>query len=119
MENLPDDGKPATESVAVTDTQQVSLFGRHQWVPYVLPFLVFMLAGQLEPRPPAASPPDEGTANETAEVTSTSEQDTAEAGGFIQYKWYPLAYALRIGLTLAAIAVAWPLLTGTPMKTEN
>jgi CAAX prenyl protease-like protein len=64
------------------------LLARHHWVTFLLPFLVFMLAGALEPTP---------------------EKLGGQAIGLaIPYAYYPWVYAAKIALTLAAIAVVWP-----------
>jgi uncharacterized protein len=58
------------------------LFERHRWLVFVLPFLVYMLAGGLEPAPGKCA--------------------ICYANG------YAVAYGLKIALTVAAVAFVWP-----------
>ncbi|MEN6558686.1 MAG: CAAX prenyl protease-related protein [Thermoguttaceae bacterium] len=64
------------------------LLHRQPWVTFLLPFLVFVLVGSLEPTPDRPGGSDFGLA--------------------IPYAWYPWLYAIKIVLTVAAIAVVWP-----------
>ena len=64
------------------------LIERQRWMLYLLPFVVYMLAGSLEPSP---------------------EQPGGKAVGLaIPYSYYPWLYTAKIALTVAAIAVVWP-----------
>ena len=115
MENSETDAEFISDFPAKSVAGEVLACGRHQWIPYLLPFLVFMLAGNLEPRAPAIEP-------ETTEHTQVptempaAHQDTAGEAGFIPYRWYPLAYALRIVLTLVAIGIALPMYRAFPFR---
>ena len=60
----------------------------HPWVIFLLPFAVFMLITSLEPTP---------------DVPGGGKLALA-----IPYAYYPLIYTLKIALTIAAIALAWP-----------
>jgi uncharacterized protein len=60
---------------------QNGLLERQPWMTFLLPFLVYMVAGSLEPSPGGS------------------------AAGFASY---PVAYAIKIALTLAAVAFVWP-----------
>jgi uncharacterized protein len=64
------------------------LLERHRWLAPVLPMLVYMLVGALEPSP--------------------GHPGGARLGLAIPYSAYPLLYALKIGVTLVAIALVWP-----------
>jgi uncharacterized protein len=57
------------------------------WLPFLLPFVVFMLVGTLEPTP---------------------DKPHAWLGLSIPYSDYPLIYAIKIGLTTLALAAVWP-----------
>jgi hypothetical protein len=59
----------------------------------LLPFAVFMLIGSLEPAPPA---PDGAAAAKS----------WLDLG--IEYRHYPVVYAVKIALTVAAMAFVWP-----------
>ncbi|MEN6407753.1 MAG: CAAX prenyl protease-related protein [Thermoguttaceae bacterium] len=63
------------------------LLQRQPWIPFLLPFLVFMVVGSLEPTPDRPGGSDIGLA--------------------IPYAWYPGLYALKIALTVAAMALVW------------
>jgi uncharacterized protein len=67
---------------------RTSLLERQHWATFLLPFLVFMLGGTLEPTP---DKPGGGM-----------------LGLAIPYSYYPWVYACRIALTLAAVAFVWP-----------
>ncbi|MEN6451397.1 MAG: CPBP family glutamic-type intramembrane protease [Thermoguttaceae bacterium] len=62
-------------------TWRTRLVERHPWMLYLLPFVVYMIAGALEPDP-------HGCPNCP-----------------LSYAW---AYAIKIALTVAAVAVVWP-----------
>ncbi|MGO8690451.1 MAG: CAAX prenyl protease-related protein [Thermoguttaceae bacterium] len=64
------------------------LLSKHRWLVFVLPFLVYMLLGALEPAPA-------GAAGKTRILPFASAS-------------YPLLYTLKIALTLCAIALVWP-----------
>ena len=95
----------------VSSAGKVPRFGNQQWIPYVLPLLVFMSAANLEPKAPESSnqvmtPPGESIATE----------DTPAGGGFVAFESYPLMYAVRIGLTLIAIGIAWRMYRTFPFR---
>jgi CAAX prenyl protease-like protein len=58
------------------------------WLVFLLPFVVFMLAGSLEPTPDTPGGKSIGLA--------------------IPYNWYPVVYTVKVALTLAAIAFVLP-----------
>jgi CAAX protease family protein len=61
---------------------------KNPWLVCLLPFVVFMLVGSLEPTPDAPGGKSIGLA--------------------ITYNWYPMVYTVKIALTLAAIAFVLP-----------
>jgi CAAX prenyl protease-like protein len=67
---------------------RANLVERHPWVTFLLPFLVFMLVGSLEPTPEASGGKAIGLA--------------------IPYAYYPGLYTAKIALTLVAVAIVWP-----------
>jgi uncharacterized protein len=67
---------------------RTTLLERQHWLTFLLPFVVFMLAGSLEPTPTAPGGKALGLA--------------------IPYSYYPWFYAARIALTLAAVVFVWP-----------
>jgi CAAX prenyl protease-like protein len=66
------------------NTRRDRLLERNRWVAYLLPLIVFMLVGSLEP-------PRE-----------------AESWLGLRFEHFPLVYAARIVATLAAVAFVWP-----------
>lgn len=61
---------------------------KNPWLVFLLPFVVFMLVGSLEPTPGAPG----GKA----------------IGLSIPYNWYPVVYTVKVALTLAAIGFVLP-----------
>jgi uncharacterized protein len=70
------------------DDWRAALLRRQRWMTFLLPFLVFMLIGALEPTP--------------------DQPGGATIGLAIPYAYYPWLYAIKIGLTVAAMAFVWP-----------
>ena len=66
-----------------------TLLERQHWMTYLLPFLVFMLAGSLEP-------------------TSQNKPGGGAIGLAIPYAYYPWVYAAKIALTAAAVIFVMP-----------
>jgi uncharacterized protein len=67
---------------------RASLLRQHRWVMFLLPFLVFMLIGSLEP---------------------TADKPGGKAIGLaIPYEYYPWLYAAKIALTIAAAVFVLP-----------
>ena len=66
------------------------------WVVCLLPFVIFMLVGSLEPSPP--KPP-------TAEGEE-AEKPWIDLG--IEYRHYPLVYTAKIALVVTAMIFVWP-----------
>ncbi len=65
------------------------LLDRYRWLVFLLPFLVFMLAGSLEPK-------------------SQKEPGGKAIGLSIPYSAYPWVYAAKIALTVAAVIAVLP-----------
>jgi hypothetical protein len=63
------------------------------WLVCLLPFVVFMLVGSLEPAPPAGD-------------GETTKKPMLDLG--IEYRHYPLIYTAKIVLTLATMIFVWP-----------
>lgn len=80
------------------------LLRTYPWLAYLLPLVVFLGIGSLEPAPPQGdSPPPAAKAADQAEP-ATPAADT----GALSYRHYPLIYALKLALTLAAVVYVWP-----------
>jgi membrane protease YdiL (CAAX protease family) len=81
------------------------LLKRHPWITFVLPLLVFMLVGSLEP-----TKPQEPSGEQSAQ-TSTGDPNTSDGGSIlpqIPYRYYPLVYTLKIAMTIVAILFVLP-----------
>lgn len=65
---------------------------RDHWLPLVLPFLVYMAIGLFEPSPPGS-----------AAAPNTAEQPGSSSWS-VPYRYYPVFYAVRLTLTLLAVA---------------
>jgi len=77
------------------------LLEEHRWIALVLPFVVYMLTGTIEPEPPGEAPVVAGAA--------AVGHDTDDGWGFgFVLKSYPIVYTVRIALTIAVIVVVWP-----------
>ncbi len=61
---------------------------QNPWLVFLMPFVVFMLVGTLEPMPDAPGGKSIGLS--------------------IPYNWYPLVYTVKVALTLAAIVFVLP-----------
>jgi CAAX prenyl protease-like protein len=80
------------ESLAeVIEVNREELLEKHRWLTFVLPLAVFLLAGSLEPKQPAAEA-----------------SGIAAGWPFIPYACYPLVYALKLALTVAAVLLVLP-----------
>lgn len=93
-------------------TARERLFSQYRWLPFVLPFVVYMLLGSLEPAPPAAKAAVEGSVDLEAEVS-----DQNDAGWIsIPYRYYPFVYGFKIAGTLACLFFVWPAYREFPLR---
>ena len=74
------------------------VFQRYRWLPYVLPLAVFLITDQVEPH--AAS------GQSSSSLSGLSWESVA----------YPLFYCVRIGLTVAAVVLVWPVYRRVPLR---
>lgn len=91
-----------------------ALLQKHRWLTYLLPLLVFMLFGGLEPGPPQASP-DPGAAPPHSQTAPDGSRDKGLLPS-IPYRYYPLVYTAKIVLTLAAILFVLPGYAEFPLR---
>lgn len=89
-----DDHHYNRESSPVTQNTVTGINARHPWLPFLLPFIVFMAASMFEPTPPRGR---EGI----------PAIDAPNLLG-IRYAHYPLVYTLKLVLTIGAMAFVWP-----------
>jgi CAAX prenyl protease-like protein len=78
------------------------------WVVCLLPFVVFMLVGSLEPTPPEVKPATEQAAAKDGEKPQPAAAEKSWFNLGIEYRHYPYVYTVKIVLTLLAIAFVWP-----------
>jgi CAAX prenyl protease-like protein len=86
------------------------LIARYPWLPFLLPFIVYMVVGSFEPAPPItyeARPQAEG--GEKTDGTAARNL-TVEADNWfgLRYAHYPIVYTAKIALTIAAMVFVWP-----------
>jgi CAAX prenyl protease-like protein len=92
-------------------TLAATLIERHPWLPFLLPFIVYMVVGSFEPSPPTAYEPppatDQGdrSADETAAQPALIEADNWFG---LRYRHYPIVYTVKIALTIAAMLFVLP-----------
>lgn len=85
---------------------------RWPWVTFLLPMIVFMLVGSLEPVPPPATDSAENAAADTS-VDDDSEdewEDEWESDGLlpnIPYRFYPCVYTAKMVLTAFTMLLVW------------
>jgi hypothetical protein len=83
------------------------------WLVCLLPFVVFMLVGSLEPSPPPNNGPPsvESRQNTLSPALSQRERETKAKPWIdlgLEYRHYPLIYTMKIALTVAAMIFVWP-----------
>ncbi len=108
----------STDAHTATETSAVALpagwLSRCPWATFLLPMLVYMLLGSLDPTPP--DPPPQTTAEQ--ELLGTPDAESQQQPYYppektdllpeIPYRYYPLVYTGKIVLTMVAMLVVWP-----------
>jgi len=99
MTNPRNPSDPNGENAAPSPPEDGSLLERHRWLPFILPLLVYMLAGSLEPTP---------------------EKLGGRAIGLgIPYSYYPWVYTAKLLLTAAAVALVFPAFRQFPLRVSG
>lgn len=103
-------GTPAAENDATASAVKLppGWLSRWHWATFLLPMLVYMLVGTLEPTPPPVPPAE---ASEEVLRDDSPGQDSQpyfppEQTGLlpeIPYRYYPLVYTVKIALTILAM----------------
>lgn len=73
---------------------------QHRWVVFLVPFLLYMLLGMVEPKPPPAQP------NSKDPDSPWNQLEDAGAnwlGITIRYRHYPIVYTVRLAVIIAVI----------------
>ena len=110
---LPDSREPAA---VLSTSPWAQWLARHPWLPYVLPFAVFMLTGSLGPdRLPGPGADESATAvnHETSSGAPGPAESSAEGQG---WRGYPLAYTFQIAATLGAMLLVVPSYWSVPWR---
>jgi hypothetical protein len=103
--NFTDQSQSGSSSFA---TRWRQLLDDLPWLAYVLPFVVFMVFGLIEPNPaattsPAAPPAEEAERTDTETAAPESGSQSRSAG-----LSYPIAYSLRLSATILAVLLVSP-----------
>ncbi|MHB8969907.1 MAG: CAAX prenyl protease-related protein [Pirellulaceae bacterium] len=107
-------------SEQLTDGQTVSSWdywlARHHWLPYVLPFAVYMLVGSCEPRRPSSDPQDPVavSAAEAMQNRIPGSLDKPPQGW--GHLGYPVIYIIQIGATLLAMLLVRSVYQSVPLR---
>jgi CAAX prenyl protease-like protein len=94
-----------------TRTLAATLIERHPWLPFLLPFIVYMVVGSFEPSPPTVYEPPPGVDQTERPADDTAAQPALiEADNWfgLRYKYYPIVYSVKIALTIAAMLFVLP-----------
>lgn len=86
-----------------------ALFEQYRWLPFLLPFVLFMLGTELERR--LAGPP---TAVDAGQADAAAEAPPAPASS--SRALYPLVYTLKIAAVVAALVWVWPAYRVFPLR---
>jgi CAAX prenyl protease-like protein len=85
---------------------------QHPWLPFLLPFVVYMAVGSFEPAPPKTygleSPAGEANADDGEASTQPTAQIEANNWFGLRYAHYPIVYTIKIALTIAAMLYVLP-----------
>ena len=80
---------------------------RHRWLPFVLPFLVYMMIGLFEPQPETRENKGQRA---PGTVAAESELEAGGSGWSIPYRQYPVFYLVRFLLSVAVLIPFLPTL---------
>lgn len=100
-----------TDTKATPGSDATDSAGLRPWLLYVAPFVLFMLLNSLEPtRPQPAAPVPAVDGQLQADEPATVVETEPERGWFdlgIEYRYYPLVYALKILVTGVFMLAMW------------
>jgi CAAX prenyl protease-like protein len=86
------------------------LIQRHPWLPFLLPFIVYMVVGSFEPSPPTVYQPPAAEDQANRPVNGDAPPALVEADNWfgLRYRHYPIVYTVKIALTIAAMLFVLP-----------
>jgi hypothetical protein len=99
-------GRPAGSASDATPPASSRRFAARPWLPFVLPLLVYMLLGSLEPSPPEPVPERFRAAAGPLAEGAASLSLAGRLG--IRYRHYPIIYSAKIAATIAAMLFVLP-----------
>ncbi|MEO2049989.1 MAG: CAAX prenyl protease-related protein [Pirellulales bacterium] len=128
---------PGTDSTGLPAPLPDGWLRRYPWATFLLPMFVYMMVGQLEPKPPSSvrveEVVDRVASSQTATESDNSNSESAGVapldddtkkehqedefiGGYYEdetdeqaaYQKYPYIYTLKIALTMLAMMLVWP-----------
>jgi uncharacterized protein len=78
---------------------RTGLIGQHPWLTFLLPFMIYMILGSLEPGPPGSP----------IALPDGSSRPAVNQNWFgLEYRQYPVIYTIKIALTIAAMIAVLP-----------
>ena len=98
---MPTESRGCFQSFSVHLISRRGLIEKHRWLPFVLPFAVFMVVGAFEPKPDVVAEPG-------SPLATVADGDAGASSSWIPYRYYPAVYSLKIVLTVAAILFVLP-----------
>jgi membrane protease YdiL (CAAX protease family) len=114
------DARSAAEGSAVA--LPAGWLSRQPWATFLLPMVVYMLVGSLEPSPPAVPP---AIATEQALPGTLDEQLEQQPyyppapTGLLPASYYPWVYTAKIVLTMVAMLAVWPGYRTFPLRVSG
>jgi CAAX prenyl protease-like protein len=94
-------------------------------VTFLLPFVIFLLVGMIEPKPPEHEGEAESAAADAADDSSADEdvldlnKENAEPHATMPYEYYPYVYTIKIGLTTLAMLAVLPGYLAFPFRVSG
>ena len=97
--------------MTIRNSLAAKLIQRHPWLPFLLPFLVYMVVGSFEPSPPTVyeAPPVEDEVDRPADAGAPPPALIEANNWFgLRYAHYPIVYTVKIALTIASMLFVLP-----------
>ena len=97
--------------MTIRSSLATELIQRHPWLPFLLPFLVYMVVGSFEPSPPTVYGPQPAAEQTDRPVDAAAPPPALiEADNWfgLRYAHYPIVYSVKIALTIASMLFVLP-----------